>query len=276
MRAARGAGSARPGASRRTSALSPGSRAASGIGKEGRVATFRAREPSYVRRVAHANHRGDGEEPGLPTQRIEALADGIFAVAMTILVLELHVPELGREVSEAGLLAALEHLWPKALSFVSGFVVLGTLWIGHHFQFNYIRRSTRAILWINIAFLLAISFLPFVIALIGAYGAMRVSCILYGATLVFAMTCLLVQWRYAAGGPRRLVGPALPPDVFLGLRNRVLMGMIGYGIGVLFALVAPTVSLICYATTPLLYLLPARFDRNVRVQGAHGRDDAGA
>jgi uncharacterized membrane protein len=216
--------------------------------------------------VEQANDRGDSEVlVGLPPHRIEALADGIFAVAMTILVLELHVPELGSGASDAGLLSALRSLAPKALSFASGFVILGTLWIGHHYQFRYIRRSTRALLWINLVFLLTISSLPFVIALLGSYGAMRVTCILYGTTLVVAMACLLVQWLYAAAGPRgRLVGPALPREVFLGLRNRVLMGMVGYGGGLLLALVAPRASLICYVTTPLLYLLPARFDRHVR------------
>jgi uncharacterized membrane protein len=217
--------------------------------------------------VQQPNDHGDSEVPvGLPTNRIEALADGIFAVAMTILVLELHVPELGREVSEAHMLSELESLVPKVLSFGSGFVILGTLWVGHHFQFNYIRRSSRAILWINIVFLLTISFLPFVIALIGTYGAMRVTCILYGATLVVAMTCLLVQWLYAAGPSGRLVGHDLPPKVFAGLRNRVLMGMLAYGGGVLLALVSPRASLTCYATTPLLYLLPGRFDRHVRAE----------
>jgi uncharacterized membrane protein len=214
--------------------------------------------------VEQGGHHGDSEgRVGVPPNRIEALADGIFAVAMTILVLELHVPELGPAASEAGLLAALKELAPKIFSFASGFVILGTLWIGHRFQFHYIRRSNRAILWINLAFLLTISFLPFVVALVGTYGPMRVSCVLYGATLVAALTCLLVQWLYATGSGR-LVGHALPPEVRAGLRNRVLMGMVGYGGGLLLAPVVPRASLIIYAVTPLLYLLPARFDRFIR------------
>jgi uncharacterized membrane protein len=214
--------------------------------------------------MEQANHADSEDLVGSSSKRIQALADGIFAVAMTILVLELHVPELGREVSDAGLLSALQSLAPKVFSFVSGFVILGTFWIGHHLQFHYIRRSNRAILWINLAFLLAISFLPFVVALVGTYGAMRVACILYGATLFVAMTCLLVHWLYAAGPSRRLVSHNLPPQVFAGLRNRVLMGMIGYGGGLLLALVAPRASLFCYAATPLLYLRPTGFDRYIR------------
>jgi uncharacterized membrane protein len=220
----------------------------------------------YLRPVEPTNDDEDSEGlVGLPPNRIEALADGIFAVAMTILVLELHVPDLGAGATDGRLLSALEGLAPKAFSFASGFVILGTLWIGHRYQFHYIRCSNRTILWINLVFLLTISFLPFVVALIGTYGEMRVACILYGSTLVAAMACLLVQWLYANGPSRRLVRRALPREVFLGLRNRVLMGMVGYGGGLLLALVAPPrASLICYATTPLLYLLPARFDRHVR------------
>lgn len=214
--------------------------------------------------MEQANHdRAPEERVGVPPNRIEALADGIFAVAMTILVLELHVPDLGAVASEADLLAALKNLVPKILSFASGFVILGTLWIGHRFQFHYIRRSNRAILWINLIFLLTISFLPFVVALVGTYGPMRVSCVLYGATLVAALTCLLIQWLYATG-PGRLVDDSLPREVYAGLRNRVLMGMVGYGGGLLLAPFAPRASLTCYAATPLLYLLPTRFDRYIR------------
>ncbi len=218
-----------------------------------------------MKRANQADQHGDAElVVGSPSDRIQALADGIFAVAMTLLVLELRVPDLGPQASDARLLSALGSLVPKVFSWASGFVILGTFWIGHHYQFQYIRRLNRVILWINLVFLLTISFLPFVVALISTYGAMRVACILYGVTLVVAMACLLVQWLYATVPSRRLVGQSLPPQVFAGLRNRVLMGMIGYGAGVLLALVAPRASLICYATTPLLYLLPSRFDRYIR------------
>jgi uncharacterized membrane protein len=153
-------------------------------------------------------------------------------------------------------------------------VILGTLWIGHRFQFHYIRRSTRALLWINLVFLLTISFLPFVVALLGTYGPLRVTCILYSTTLIVAMSCLLVQWTYAVSASRPLVDPGVPPEVVIGLRNRVLMGMVGYGAGLVLAFIAPRASLFCYVTTPLLYLLPARFDRYVRVEQRRGSPPA--
>src|SRR5206468_3077756 len=160
--------------------------------------------------VEQVNHGTSEVRIGLSPHRIAALADGIFAVAMTILVLELHVPELAAKPSEAELVSALGVLVPKILSYASGFVILGTFWIGHHYQFHYIRRSTRALLWINLCFLLVISSLPFVVALVGTYGAMHATCVLYGATLCLAMAILLIQWRYAAGPSRRLVGDDVP------------------------------------------------------------------
>ncbi|HVV88413.1 MAG TPA: TMEM175 family protein [Kofleriaceae bacterium] len=210
---------------------------------------------------------------GSSPHRIAALADGIFAVAMTLLVLDLHVPELGEHATEAELISALGDLVPRILGFASGFVILGTLWIGHHLQFHYIRRSSRALLWINLCFLLVISSLPFFVALVGTYGSTHIACVLYGAASFLAMTLLLVQWRYAAGPTRRLVDGDVPPSVTAGLRNRVVMGMVGYGGGALLGLVVPRASLAVYVVTPLLYLLPARFDRDVRTDGPAGTEE---
>lgn len=198
---------------------------------------------------------------GSAPDRIKALADGIFAVAMTLLVLELHVPELKKRASEAELMSALAQLVPKILSYASGFVILGTLWIGHHLQFHYIRRSSRALLWINLSFLLVISSLPFFVALVGTYGYTHIACVLYGAASFLAMAILLIQWMYAS---RRLVDDDVPRSVRAGLRNRVVMGMIGYGGGAVIGMFVPFASLIVYVVTPLLYLLPARFDRDVQ------------
>ncbi len=205
---------------------------------------------------------GPERPAGLPPSRIEALADGIFAVAMTILVLDLHVPELLRDAPDASIEANLAQLGPKALSYVSGFVILGTLWVGHHYLMHHLRRVDRSFLWINLLFLLAISFLPFVIALIGAFGPRKISCLLYGATLVVAGSCLLGQWRYAARS-RRLVSEGLSAAEYSALHGRILYGVLGYGLGLALAPLWPVLSLCCYAAVPVVYLLPGRIDRHV-------------
>jgi uncharacterized membrane protein len=201
---------------------------------------------------------------GLSPNRVEALADGIFAVAMTILILDLHVPTVTVGAPDAALRRLLVELLPKIAAYVSGFVILGTFWVGHRYQFHYIKRTNRTLLWMNLVFLLSITFLPFVISLLGTFGASRGVCAFYGATLMLPGASLLVQWWYAAGRGRRLVARDLPEEVYAALRVRIQLGMVGYGAGFVLALVAPTASLVCYATTPLLYLLPARIDRHLK------------
>jgi uncharacterized membrane protein len=200
---------------------------------------------------------------GLSVNRVEALADGIFAVAMTILVLDLHVPDLAHDASDLLVEHHLAALLPRAVSYVSGFLVLGTLWVGHHIHMHFIRRVDRTLLWLNLLFLLSVTFIPFAVALNGAFGPRRFPCLLYGADLIVAQGSLCVLWRYAAGGQRRLARADLGQAEYSALLGRVLLGLCGYGVGMALALAWPTVSLCCYAAIALLYLVPGRIDRQV-------------
>src|ERR1700737_1299223 len=106
----------------------------------------------------------------LSRNRIEALTDGVFAVAMTLLVLDIKVPELPQPMATDELLRQLLALWPKFLSYVISFVILGVYWVGHHVQLSFIRRADRPLLWINILFLLWVALVPFSTALLGEYA----------------------------------------------------------------------------------------------------------
>jgi uncharacterized membrane protein len=198
---------------------------------------------------------------GLTTGRIAALADGVFAVAMTLLVLEFHVPALPEGATSAHLDAALARLWPQVLSYVAGFLVLGTLWIGHHYQLHYVRRADRTFLWLNLGFLLMVTFLPFCVALLGTFGTFTTPCVLYGASLLVAGSFLMGQWSYATNR-RRLVEAALEEAVVRALRSRIQAGMLVYCAGFALAFVAPRLSLAAYAAMPLLYFVPSRIDRH--------------
>src|SRR5919204_959877 len=103
----------------------------------------------------------------LSKNRIEALTDGIFAVVMTILVLDISVPQISSHSTVGGgvavgteLLKRLFDLWPKILSFGISFVILAIYWMAHHRQFHYIKYSNRDLIWINIMFLMATCLLP--------------------------------------------------------------------------------------------------------------------
>jgi uncharacterized membrane protein len=201
---------------------------------------------------------------GLPANRIEALSDGIFAIAMTILVLELHVPTL----DDPGRLGdALAQIWPKIAGYVVSFVIIGTLWVGHHFQFHYIRRMDRTLLWLNLLFLMCVSFLPFCTALVGSYSSEALAIQLYGGTLLVAGVTLLAHWVYATRG-HRLTSATLDDAVVRSIRNRILAGMCAYATAFLASFVSPRASLILYAAMPLLYLVPTRVDRRIAGRGA--------
>src|SRR6266487_2888595 len=111
---------------------------------------------------------------GLNTNRIEAFSDGVFAVAITLLVLNLQVPQLA---SANELVPKLSELWPKLLSYALSFVIVGIYWVAHHNTFHYIKQSDRNLLWLNILLLMCIVFLPFPTALLGQYPEQRVSVI---------------------------------------------------------------------------------------------------
>lgn len=203
----------------------------------------------------------DAPPAGLSVNRIEALSDGVFAIAMTLLVLELHVPDVSS--AETGLLtASLLAMWPKFVSFGLGFVLLGSLWVGQHYQFHYVRRTDRPLLWLQLALLLVCSLVPFGVALLGRYWASPVVTAIYGALLIASGICLLGSWTYATHG-HRLVAPSLPSSAIDALRVRIVIGLVGYGIGFGLSFFAPSASIAVYAIMPLLYLVPSRIDRHV-------------
>ena len=109
----------------------------------------------------------------LGRNRVEALTDGIFAVAMTLLVLDIEVPEVQQATGTANLPLKLLALVPKMLSYIISFIILGVYWVGHHAQLAFIHRADRPLLWINILFLLWVALVPFSTALLSEYSNTR-------------------------------------------------------------------------------------------------------
>jgi uncharacterized membrane protein len=195
----------------------------------------------------------------LGTDRIETLSDGIFAIVMTLLVLEIHVPEIGQLTSSAALMHALVALAPKFLSYVISVVVLGTFWIGHHLQFYYIKHSNRTFLWINIVFFAFISLIPFSAALLGNYHHEQVAVIMYGLNLIASGILISALWIYANNG-HRLVHDNIDPKLVRIALKYMLMAPIAYAIGIAVSFWSITASLYLYAIIPILYILPSKLD----------------
>lgn len=195
---------------------------------------------------------------GIGKHRIEALADGVFAIAMTLLILELRVPLLAPDQVDQ-LPGRLLQLWPKLTAYVVSFLICGVYWVGHHAQMHYVRRSDRIFLWTNIVFLMVIAAIPFSAALIGEYPRQSLAIRLYCSNLTLAGVVLFGQLQYAAGWGQLLDHDIDPRFVFLG-GQRILMGPAVYLTAAALADLAPLASLVLCGIVPVLYLLPGRVD----------------
>ncbi len=196
---------------------------------------------------------------GLGKSRIEALSDGVFSIAMTLLVLELKLPDLPAGAPEHALRQALIALAPKFLVWVTSFLMAGIFWVGHHNQFHFIHRSDRPLLWLNLFFLMTISFLPFSTAVIGTHPQSTTGVILYGLNLIASGSFLLAHWKYATRG-HRLVDHQIDPALVRRASGRILVGLAAYVAAIGFGFVDPRISVGIYSLVPLFYLLPGRID----------------
>lgn len=133
------------------------------------------------------------------TNRIEALTDGVFAIVMTLLVLELRIPEIADSVVPAELPRDLLELWPKFSSYTVSFVVLGIMWISHHRTFHYIKRCDYKLLWVNLAFLMLVGLIPFSTSLIGNYATAQLPFVVYAIHLFLIFLMRFTLWTYAIG-----------------------------------------------------------------------------
>jgi len=143
----------------------------------------------------------------LSKSRIEALSDGVFAIAMTLLVLELKIPDLPKDVSQAELLARLREMLPHFYSYALTFILAGVFWIFHHFTFHFIRHTTRLLLWLNTIFLMFVSLLPFSTHFMADYMRHSIAQMFYFGNQTILALILRSQWFYARRAGILQVGP---------------------------------------------------------------------
>ena len=196
----------------------------------------------------------------LSTARVETLTDGVFAIVMTLLILEIHVPEIAEGLVDAELPAKLAELGPKLFSYALSFVILGVLWVGHHNQFYFIKRADRSLLWINILFLMFVAFIPFSAALLGEYGRNQLSVVIYGANLIVAGLILYLHWWYGMK-THHLTDAHIEPTLMRTISRRILTPPAIYLLAIALSFVSTTLSIILYIFVPLSYILPGRMDR---------------
>jgi uncharacterized membrane protein len=199
---------------------------------------------------------------GLTTNRLEAFSDGVFAIAITILVLTIAAPTTAEVHSADELLIKISELWPKLLSYIISFVVVGIYWVAHSATFHYIRRTNRPLFWLNLVYLMSVSFIPFPTALLGSFYQYQPAVVLYAATQVVTGTLFQVMVWYATYN--NLIAGKLDVGFMRRATFRNLMGPVLYLLAILVSFVSLPVSLLFFVIVPILYILPGKIDRDWR------------
>ncbi|HUB80613.1 MAG TPA: TMEM175 family protein [Bryobacteraceae bacterium] len=199
---------------------------------------------------------------GQNAERLAALSDGVFAVAMTLLVLDLHGPAGEAIHSEQALWLALQHLAPRLLMFAMSFLTLGIFWVGQQTQLNHVERSERSLTWIHLVFLFAVSLLPFSTSLLAEFVQYRVALVAYWLNIVLLGGTLFFSWTCATRGG--LVNPDLPPGHIRAIRRRIVIGQSLYAFGAALCLIDTHWSIGFIMAVQVFYALGLEWPRRRR------------
>jgi uncharacterized membrane protein len=205
------------------------------------------------------------------TDRIEAFSDGVFAIAITLLVIEIGVPHVEDEGTP--LFGALVEQWPSYLGYIISFLQIGVIWANHHNRFRFIARSDHGLLFLNILFLMCVAFIPFPTALLADYlqGTERTTAgAVYAGTLAVTAIFFTLLWLYAADN-YRLVDRSLDPYLLRAMTRRYLAGTLAYLFAFVLSLINVTASLALIVALALLFVLPEPGERAGAVRRARQR-----
>ena len=199
--------------------------------------------------------RSDASELGMTTHWIEALTDGIFAIAMTLLVLTLDLPEVGKGLTQTGLHQLLLAQRDKFVNYGLSFVLLAIFWIIHHEQFHVIKRTDRKHLWINIFALMSIVLIPFSTSLVGDYPNDWIAEFFFGSNIFIIAVLFNSNWTYATKGHRLVEASLDRRRIALGKKKGTVTALVSL-LAMGLSLIHPQLSSYVYILIPLILFLP--------------------
>ncbi len=184
---------------------------------------------------------------------METLIDGVFAIAMTLLVLDFKVPTIPEGSSVDALPKLILALWPNFFNYVQSFMLLGLFWIVHHRQFDCIKFIDHGLLWLNIGSLMFIALIPFSTSLIAQYGDVQIGAVIFECNLLVIGCFLYVQWWYVTR-KRHLLDPNLSEQKIILIRKRNLFVPIVSLVAIGISFVNPEWSEVPYFAVPLIMI----------------------
>ena len=188
--------------------------------------------------------------------RIEALSDGIFAFAATVLVLDFRSPEPGDIHSEAELLSALIASSHRLMPWLLSLLTLGIFWVAQQTQLSHLARSNRDLTWLHLTFLAIITVLPFTTRLLADFFTYRVAFVIYWLNIFLLGVAVYVTWAYAERA--KLIRDDTPKELLGAFRRRVIVAQSLYGIGALLGLLSVPLGLSLIILIQLNYAIAPR------------------
>jgi uncharacterized membrane protein len=193
---------------------------------------------------------------GRNLDRLAALSDGIFAVAMTLLVLDLHIPSAAQVHSERDLLMSLAALGPQWITYGMSFLTLGIFWAGQQTQLNHLAEGTRDLTWIHLGFLFTVTMLPLSTRLLTEFIAYRLALGVYWLNIFVLGAMLFWSWSYATH--RNLIKSDTPEEVRGSICRRILIAQSLYASGAALCFIHTWVSIAVIALLQLNYAVAPR------------------
>ena len=191
----------------------------------------------------------------MATGRVEAFSDGVFAIAITLLILTIGIPSGHRPLGHE-----LLRLWPSYAAYAVSFLTIGIMWVNHHTLFRHFERVDRPLLLLNILLLMLIAFVPFPTRVAADFvrsgGDRRAAAFLYGSTMTITAVLFIALWLY---GSRRLLAPESDPREVSGITRSYLPGVPLYGGTTLLAFASPVASLVLFGAIALFYALSSSY-----------------
>ncbi|HUB53469.1 MAG TPA: TMEM175 family protein [Terracidiphilus sp.] len=193
---------------------------------------------------------------GRNIDRLAALSDGIFAVAMTLLVLDLHLPTVAQVHSERELVAALCALGPQWITYGMSFLTLGIFWAGQQTQLNHIDEGTRDLTWIHLGFLFAVTLVPLSTRLLAEFIHYRIALGLYWLN-IFALGAVL-YWSWTHATHQDLIRSDTPDEIRASICRRIIIAQSLYAVGALLCFISTWVSIAAIVLVQLNYAIAPR------------------
>lgn len=196
----------------------------------------------------------DYKEDSLAFERLTFFSDAVIAIAITLLAIEIRLPEIS---SPGELGHALLALWPRYLSFAISFLAIGSYWMAHQRMFTYIRRVDRVLILLNFIFLALVAFMPFPTGVVGEYGNRPLGQVFYAVSVAVAGLAKAGLWYYAAHN-HRLIDADLSPDIIQEMNFRSLVIPLAFLASIPLAFVNFVLPIIVWWLSPIVYAVLMR------------------